>query len=73
MNTSKKTTNAAKIASVQIPGRKGKNSTPTSKSDLIRKLSTRFTTGEIKKKLEEVGLKIHYSEIYGAIERVPAV
>lgn len=56
-----------KLAKVKIPG---KTKTPTSKSNAIRKLSARnFTTGEIRAKLQEVGIGVHYSEIYRAVSR----
>jgi hypothetical protein len=45
---------------------------PVSKSDLIRRLHNKGKdTGEIRTALEKQGYNVHYSEIYGAIEREP--
>lgn len=72
MNTKTNQRNLGKkLTKVHLPGR---NQTPTSKSDLIRRLSKRkLSTGEIKKKVEEAGMSVHYSEIYGAIQRTQPV
>jgi hypothetical protein len=43
----------------------------SNKSEVIRKLNEKgFTTGEIINELHKMGFsKVHYSEIYGAVER----
>jgi hypothetical protein len=44
-------------------------SAPKTKADMIRMLSEKFTPGEIRAKLLRSGVGVHYSEIYGAIQR----